>query len=115
MTENDYCLLYDIASKRIADLESKNAELREKSKRQSGNYKHDVDMLIKSDGHKNKVCKELAHQANVLQDQLAQTKDLLKRMHNAYSTLIRETGVSVYPAEVYYEVYNFLKGEGVNE
>ena len=28
MTENDYCLLYDIASKRITELEKENAELK---------------------------------------------------------------------------------------
>ena len=29
MTENDYCLLYDIASKRITELEQENTELRD--------------------------------------------------------------------------------------
>ena len=32
MTENDYCLLYDIASKRITELEKENAELDMKRK-----------------------------------------------------------------------------------
>jgi hypothetical protein len=69
----------DKQQERIEQLEKENAELKEKSKRQSNNYKHDVDMLIEDNKYKIKVCKELAHQANAIQDNLAKAKNLLLR------------------------------------
>ena len=38
MTENDYCLLYDIASKRITELEKENTELKDDNKVMADNY-----------------------------------------------------------------------------
>lgn len=77
----------------IKELQEENAELKEKSKRQSNNYKHDVDMLIEGNEYRNEVCKELSHQANVIQDNLIKAKELLEmaldwqcRCGNGYPT-----------------------------
>lgn len=42
-------------------------------------------------------------------NKLAQAKDLLKRMKCAYSSLVREVGVAVYPSDVYFEIEKFLE------
>lgn len=42
-------------------------------------------------------------------NKLVQAKDLLKRMKCAYSSLVREVGVAVYPPDVYFEIEKFLE------